>query len=220
VSGKRSRAERRRQAAGQRRAASRRGTPPASAPRRWLLPAIVALAAALLIGVVGAVLLNQSNAETPLPAATGQTIDDIACNTTEQLVYHIHAHLAVFVNGQAQTIPAGIGIPNAQIAQTAQGPVAVAGTCFYWLHTHTQDGIVHIESPTARTYTLGNFFDIWGQHLSSTQVGSAKGTVIAYLNGQRYGGDARSIPLTPHALIQLDVGQDVAPQPFAFATGL
>ena len=29
-----------------------------------------------------------------------------------------------------------------------------------WLHTHAADGIVHIESPVDRTYTLGNFFDV------------------------------------------------------------
>ena len=39
----------------------------------------------------------------------------------------------------------------------------VGGSCFAWLHTHAADGVVHIESPTKRTYTLGNFFDVWGR---------------------------------------------------------
>jgi len=40
-----------------------------------------------------------------------------------------------------------------------------------WLHTHAADGIIHTESPVERTYTLGDFFDIWGQPLGRHQVG-------------------------------------------------
>jgi hypothetical protein len=187
---------------------------------RWRLPATIVVAAIVLVGVISAVLLSQNGGATPLPAATGQAIDGITCDTAEQLAYHIHTHLGIFVNGQPQTVPAGIGIPNAQVAQTQQGPLAVSGSCFYWLHTHTADGIIHIESPVQRTYSLGNVFDIWAQPLSSTQVASAQGPVATYLNGQRFNGDPRNIPLTQHALIQLDVGQDVAPQPYVFPAGL
>jgi hypothetical protein len=154
-------------------------------------------------------------------AATGQTVDGIQCQANEQVVYHIHAHLAVYVNGAARTIPEGIGIPPPrQVEQTADGPFVVGGTCYYWLHSHTADGIVHIESPTQRIYTLGNWFDIWRQPLSNTQVGPATGAVIAYVNGERYTGDVRSIPLNVHSVIQLDVGTDVAPTPFTFPAGL
>jgi len=144
--------------------------------------------------------------------ATGNTVDGIQCNTSEQVVYHIHAHLTVFVNGSQRQIPYGIGIPNAQATQTAQGPFVEEGSCFYWLHTHAADGIIHIESPAQKTYTLGDFFDIWGQPLSPTQVGPAKGTVVALYNGQHYLGNPRDIPLTAHANIQLEVGKPlVAP---------
>ena len=81
------------------------------------------------------------------------------------------------------------------------------------------DGIIHIESPVQRTYTLGNWCDIWGVPLDNGHVGPASGTVIAYLNGQRYTGDVRAIPLDAHNLIQLDVGGDVAPAPFTFPVG-
>ena len=97
--------------------------------------------------------------------ATGQAVDGIACSTNEQTLFHIHAHLTVFVNGVARQIPAAIGIPGAQAQQTPQGPFIATGTCFYWLHTHAADGIIHIESPVHRTYTLGQFFDEWGQPL-------------------------------------------------------
>ena len=146
-------------------------------------------------------------------AATGQAVDGISCQNAEQTVFHIHAHLTVFVNGSARQIPAAIGIPGAKATQTAQGEFIESGTCFYWLHTHAPDGIIHIESPVQRTYTLGNFFDEWGQPLSSGQVGPVNGHVVAIYNGQVYTGNPRNIPLTAHAQIQLQVGTPlVAPE--------
>jgi hypothetical protein len=154
-------------------------------------------------------------------AAAGQPVDGISCQTSEQTLFHIHAHLTIFVNGSARQVPAGIGIPGAQATQTPQGPFIETGTCFYWLHTHAADGIIHIESPVQRTFTLGNFFDIWGQPLGPDQVGPASGHVVAIYNGQVYQGNPRDIPLTAHAQIQLQVGTPlVAPQQITFPAGL
>ncbi|MGI8507384.1 MAG: hypothetical protein ACR2MK_11400, partial [Solirubrobacteraceae bacterium] len=90
------------------------------------------------------------------PASTTQTgpVDGIRCAPAEQLAYHIHAHVAVFVEGAPYSLPAGIGIPGSTAEQTTRGPYAVGGHCIYWLHTHTSDGVIHIESPTQRIYTL------------------------------------------------------------------
>ncbi len=88
----------------------------------------------------------------------------------------------------------------------------MGGGCFYWLHTHVADGIVHIESPTQQLYTLGQFFDIWGQPLASGQVGPATGPLTIFVNGQPYTGDPRGIELKQHGEIQLDVGTVVPPQ--------
>jgi hypothetical protein len=154
-------------------------------------------------------------------AVTGQPVDGISCQTTEQTLFHIHAHLTVFVNGSARQIPAAIGIPGAQAEATTRGPYIGSGTCFYWLHTHAADGIIHIESPVQRTYTLGNFFDEWRQPLGPSQVGPAAGHVVALYNGQVYEGNPRDIPLTAHAQIQLEVGTPlIAPQPISFPAGL
>ena len=154
-------------------------------------------------------------------AATGQPVDQISCQTGEQTLFHIHAHLAVFVNGKARRIPAAIGIAGAQVQQTPNGPYIATGTCFYWLHTHAADGIIHIESPVQRTYTLGNFFDEWGQPLGPAQAGSATGRVVALYNGQVYQGNPRDIPLTAHAQIQLEIGTPlITPQPVTFSAGL
>jgi hypothetical protein len=127
----------------------------------------------------------------------------------------------VYVNGAARRIPYGIGIPGAQVASTSAGPYVAAGGCFYWLHTHAADGIIHIESPVQRIYTLGNFFDVWGQRLSPSEVGSVAGRVTALYNGQLFRGSPRDIPLTRHAQIQLEVGRPlVAPVRISFPAGL
>jgi hypothetical protein len=143
------------------------------------------------------------------PASTTGTskVDGISCGASEQLVYHIHAHLAVFKNGQAYTLPAGVGIPGSQAQQTNQGPIASGGSCIYWLHTHTTDGVIHIESPSKAIYTLGNFFDEWHQPLSETQVAGLSGKVTAFVNGKPWKKSPRDIPLLPHADIQLEIGQ-------------
>jgi hypothetical protein len=147
------------------------------------------------------------------PASTTGTgkVDGISCGATEQLVYHIHAHLAVFKNGQPYTLPAGVGIPGSQAEPTNQGPIASGGSCIYWLHTHTTDGVIHIESPSKAIYTLGNFFDEWHQPLTGTKVGSLSGKITAFVNGKPWKKSPRDIPLLPHEDIQLEIGEPTPP---------
>jgi hypothetical protein len=71
------------------------------------------------------------------------------------LVYHAHAHLSIIINGQSQVIPAGTGI---------------VGACLHPLHTHSTDGIIHIETDQNRTFTLGDFFRVWGQPFDTTHI--------------------------------------------------
>jgi hypothetical protein len=153
--------------------------------------------------------------------ATGAPVDGIRCDTSEQVLFHIHAHLTVVVNGSPRQIPAGVGIPGAQAQNTPQGTFIGGGKCFYWLHTHAADGIIHIESPIHRTFTLGNFFNMWGQPLGPSQAGPAQGHVTAIYNGKVYHGDPRDIPLTKHAQIQLEVGTPlVTPESITWPSGL
>jgi hypothetical protein len=97
------------------------------------------------------------------------------------------------------------------VQQTAQGPVAAGGQCIYWLHTHAPDGIIHIESPIQRIYTLGNFFDEWHQPLTPTQIGSVSGKLSFSVNGKAWTKDPRGIPLLPRGVIQVEVGQPAVP---------
>jgi len=148
-------------------------------------------------------------------------VDGIQCLGNEQLAFHIHAHLTVFVHGAARGVPYGVGIEDPQTMSTPDGIFVGGGSCFYWLHTHAADGIIHIESPVVRSFTLGNFFDVWGQELGPDRVGPASGHVTALYNGRLFDGNPRQIPLTAHAQIQLEVGGPlVAPLSIAFPAGL
>ena len=117
----------------------------------------------------------------------------------------------MFVNGQSRALPGGIGIPGSQVVQSSEGPVANGGQCIYWLHTHAPDGVIHIESPTQRIYTLGDFFDVWRQPLTATNVAGVKGSVTATVNGKPWTKSLRSIPLNPHTVVQLNVGAPSVP---------
>jgi len=148
-------------------------------------------------------------------AATGATVDGIQCNSGEQVVSHVHTHLTIFVNGQARVIPYGIGIPGFQAQSTKHGDFVDTGSCFYWLHTHADDGIIHVESPSRSvSFTLGQFFDEWGIPLSTSRVGPATGKVTVFFSapGQKpalYQGNPRKLPLGNHYEIQLDVGSPI-----------
>jgi len=144
----------------------------------------------------------------------GSPVDGIPCQASEGVELHVHGHLALFVNG------AQIGIPQA-IGFAAQPPTG----CLYWMHTHDQSGIMHVESPqltapSGGPYTLGMFFDIWGEPLSANQVATYKGKVTAFVNGALYTGDLRAIMVVAHQQIVLEVGSPVVPPVnYAFPPG-
>src|SRR5207245_254616 len=99
----------------------------------------------------------------------------------ETLVFHVHAHLDVFLNGSPVEVPAGIGIDITDPAVHTEGSgkdVSYGGIsppcakpCISPLHTHQTDGVLHTESPTATPNTLGAFFTEWGVRLDSSCVG-------------------------------------------------
>jgi hypothetical protein len=148
---------------------------------------------------------------TAVTTPPGTAVDSILCQSLEQLAYRRYVHLQVYVDGVARTLPAAIGLVDPVLAQTQSGPLYGARQCYYWLHTETTDGIIQVESPTPRAYTLGDFFDLWGQQLSSTDVADARGPVTATVDGRLWRKTPRAIPLTEHAVIQLAVGRPLAP---------
>ncbi len=148
----------------------------------------------------------------------GQTIDGIEGSSREMLQVHVHAHLSLIYKGQQIAIPYGIGI--VQPFQVKNGFVGM-GAGIYWLHTHDATGIIHVESPDSRTYTLGQFFHIWGQPLEARNVAGLTGTVRAFVDGKSVTVSPRDIVLGAHTQITLEVGAPfVTPPVYAFPAGL
>jgi hypothetical protein len=138
-----------------------------------IIPVIIAVAAA---SIAGAILYQPP---------TAMAISGIECNRSEQLNYHIHSGLDVFVNGVQQQVPSNIGILSSP-------------SCLYWLHTHSANGIIHIEAPETREFLLGQFIDVWEQTLTNSTAffdSVSDMPVTAYVDGQRFEGDYRTIPL-------------------------
>jgi hypothetical protein len=166
------------------------------------------------VGPEGVIVYNVPNLAPATTPPGGKTVDGISCRklANETVKYHVHVHVAIYVNGKMERLPAGIGITKPRLLEKfAKGHFYDVGlyNCLYWLHTHVADGIVHVESPGRKTFTLGDFFDVWNQPLSLSQVGPAKGKVVVFENGKRLVGNPRSTPLLPHADIQIDIGSPV-----------
>lgn len=148
--------------------------------------------------------------DVPKAGGWGKSVDGLTCLTQEGTTLHIHSHLALFDHGKQIQIARLIGF--------APNPQMPGGGCLYWLHTHDSSGIIHVEAPelhppSGGPYTLGMFFDVWGQPLSRDDVAGLKGPVTAYVNGQQYDGDLRTIPLLAHQEITLEVGTPLVPPP-------
>jgi hypothetical protein len=132
---------------------------------------------------------------------TGQTVQGVPCDTSTP-VQHIHAHLTLIANGTQRAIPLAVGVKDPFLLQN----FVIAGSCFYWIHTHDATGIIHIEAPVTTAFTLGQFFAIWGQSLSRTDVGGFSGAVTAYVDSTKYDGDLGALDFQAHRQITLIVG--------------
>lgn len=146
------------------------------------------------------------------------TISGLQCDSMEQTGYHIHVHLSIYINGKPLTIPVGIGI-------------APDGSCFYWMHTHTDDGILHIEEPKEMdNLALDDFLTLWQQGFPTLnyppQMTLSSGWQI-WVNGTPFNGVVTSplhteVKFHSHDAITLEYG---SPNPlpdkfFAFPANL
>jgi hypothetical protein len=134
----------------------------------------------------------------------------------EGTALHIHQHLDLYVDGRRVTVPAGIGIDE------SQGFISP-------LHTHDESGVIHVESPDVRTFTLGQFFAVWGLRLSPRCLGGYCATrskaLRVFVDGKRYSGDPRLLQLAEHEEIVVAYGTRAQlphpiPARFEFAAGL
>jgi hypothetical protein len=135
--------------------------------------------------------------------------------TAEGTALHIHQHLSILVDGKPVTVPADIGVDAAAQRLSA-------------LHTHDTSGILHIESPSRRTFLLDQAFAEWDVRLGKGEIGpyvdGKDGTRVAvFVDGKLHAGDPRDIVLTGHQDIDVVVTTDgttpKAPAAFTWPSG-
>jgi hypothetical protein len=173
---------------------------------------LAVLAAILTLTWILALPVDSSLLSTASPSSL--TIDGIECERREHSDFHIHSHLDIFINDEKSTIPSDIGI--------------IPNTCLYWLHTHEDSGVIHIESPVNRTFTLVQFFHIWGERLSNNQIFDNmvedNKTLSVYINGKKVsdGTEYGQIPLGKYDEIAIVYGKppESVPSRYHFPEGL
>lgn len=141
-------------------------------------------------------------------AGDGVRPDGIGCTREGSATLRAAVHLDVFADGKRVTVPAGVG----ELA-----------TCTYWVHTQSADGVIAITSPQRRSFTLGDFFDIWGAPLGRDQALSfrfgGRQAPRAFVNGRPVSGDPRAIRLLDRREIALVIGRRPPAVPASFAFG-
>ena len=113
----------------------------------------------------------------------------------EQLAFHIHQHLDIFVDGKP--VPGGVP-PNIGIND---------GSYITELHTHSADGLIHVESARKADFTLGQFFAEWAVFLNSRCAGAYCNGLKWYVNGVRQTGNPQNLILKDHQEIAIVVGK-------------
>jgi hypothetical protein len=199
----------------------------------WLLVGVAALA--VIAAIVAGVLLTRGGSDStaanvpnqsdlpglqtgPAPWNAGlDTLPDrldpvgVHALSNEGQVLHIHQHLDVFVNGKHEPVPQGVGIYDGQFLTE--------------LHTHDATGIIHVESPVAKHFDLGQFFGVWGVRLNGDCVGGYCRQVTpwtVYVNGRPYTGNPAELNLSEHQEIAFVIGTPpkTIPSKYKFPPGL
>lgn len=150
---------------------------------------VIGIIAAVAVGVAYAVFASTNTTKSSNVVSSFPAVDGIPCESQEYVIYHIHAHMDIFVNGVPFKVPALIGFQD--------------NICLYWLHTHNTDGLIHMESPRAWNFTLGQFYDMW--HVTGLSQ-PPDGEPIIYLNGQKVTTKIADTPLKAHDEVVLVYG--------------
>ena len=134
----------------------------------------------------------------------------------EGTVLHTHQHIDIYIQGNHTDIPYGIGIND------------VAGFISP-IHVHDEANIIHVESPTVQTFTLGQFFDVWGVRFTDVCIGGycndIESKLKVFINGKEIKNNFRDVSLTAHEEIAVIYGKEKdmpspIPSSFNFSNGL
>lgn len=94
--------------------------------------------------------------------------------------YHAHALLSVFRDGQKVAVPENLGFDTRGTHSS--------------LHTHTPDGVIHMEADDPYPYKLSDLFTTWGVAFGPDRLGGDVPTgdkkVHVYVNGKPAAADA------------------------------
>lgn len=122
---------------------------------------------------------------------------------------HWHFTLSISVYGQQATIPAGVGIhPDLWKYHALDAYGTNPGTAP--MHTHDDTGLIHIEATGPPiSYTLGDFFAIWGLTFNDNCLSNlcvSNSTVInMFVNGEQNYDFGNYVP-HDHDVISIEVG--------------
>lgn len=132
-------------------------------------------------------------------SGTGAPIAGVNC--TGAMVSHSHSLVSIYRDGVRLALPAFIGLTG----------------CTYEIHTHDRTGVVHVEPSVTRTFTLGQFFAVWGQPLSRAAVAGITGPVSYYVIDNevltRYDGNPADLTFAAHKEIVIITGTPPAAVP-------
>jgi len=85
-----------------------------------------------------------------------------------RIVYHIHPHLNMTVDGKSVAVPQGIGINSSLYKDHSLDKYSTPEIAP--VHTHDRSGTIHVESTVIRNYTFGQLLSIWGLDLNNKPV--------------------------------------------------
>lgn len=123
------------------------------------------------------------------------------------LAFHIHQHLDVYLNSTHVTVPALIGVNDNSFVTE--------------MHTHTPDGILHVELAKNRPYTLGQFFGEWSVRLNARCLDRYCGNLHWWVNGKPQTGNPADLVAHAHQEIAIAAGKPPAriPARYNFPAG-
>jgi hypothetical protein len=167
---------------------------------RLVIAAGVTAAAAAVIALI----VVQAGGDDPAPAATAPTASSVpsaqtTAGTPKSVVnwpaqasglyervaslgfppggdqsYHAHVLLSVYVDGQQVPVPTDIGFEESGAHSS--------------LHSHTPDGVIHMEADDPYAYTLAHIMTTWGVPFDENILGEYTATsdklVYVYINGK------------------------------------
>ncbi len=131
---------------------------------------------------------------------------------------HIHQHLDIYIDGKHIVPPAGIGIYDGEFITELHSHSASAESLPGPAERPT--GVIHVESPTKSTYSLGQYFGVWGVYLSKKCIGgycAKPGKPFrVYVNGKLYKGDPVLLALEERQEIAIVYGKPPKKIPSGF----